>query len=141
MTHPPHLLLFFFFVLILFQIILTALSCSLKLINFTFIHANDLFLITGGLYLLWGTPLHCFRFAHDPWDCYGHRPFLPICENSLVKSFNLFSPLVFLGVRSSSSAGCICWADFTFKGLCYVTHRSLGCICCTLQLEPSFTLW
>lgn len=140
-TSTPFIIVFFPFVPILFQIILTVLSCRLKLINFTFILTTDLFLITGGLYLLWGTSLYCCRFAHDRWDCYGRRPFLPICEDSLVESFNLFPLLVFLGVRSSGSAGCICWADFTFKGLCYVTHRSLGCICFTLQLEPSFTLW
>lgn len=56
MTHSPHLLLFFSFplVLILFQIILTALSCSLKLINFTFI-----------------LPMTCFSSQVDFTSCGG----------------------------------------------------------------------
>lgn len=114
---------YFFLILIPFQMILTALSCGLKHINFTFIPVNDLFLITGGLHLLRRTSLHCFRSAHDHWDCHGHRALLPICEDSLVRCFHLFSRLVFLSVRSCSAVGCIFVTGSTFRGLSYVTQQ------------------
>lgn len=75
--------------------------CGLKRVLAPFHPFNDLFLIIGGLHLLRGISLHSCCFAHDHWDCYIHRALLPICENSLVKSFNIF---LLLCVNFSSSS-------------------------------------
>lgn len=125
MTHPTHIYTYIYIIfyplLILFQIDFSFMW--LEVYELHFHPVNDLFLITGGLHLLRGTSLYFCRFAYDHWDCYSCRPLLPIREGSLVKFFNAFSLLLFLSVRSSSSVGCICVADFTFRGLSYVTQQ------------------
>lgn len=124
MTHPPPATYLFYLILILFQVFSTALLCCLKHISSTHFHpVNDLFLITGRLHLLRWISLYCCRFAHDYWDRYSRRPLLPICKDSLPKSFNLFSLLMFLSERSSSLVGCISVTDSTFRGLSCVTQQ------------------
>lgn len=140
-SHTHTHIFLFHLILILFHNSLTALSCSLKHISFTFIPL-----------------MTCFSSQVDFTSCGG---FLCIAAvllmiigivTAIVLSFQyvslLWSSHLIYSVYSCFSA----WGTAAPKGVSVwlISHsgaflmslnRSPGCICSTLQLEPSFTLW
>lgn len=123
----------------LFQTISTSLSSGLKHINFTFILIMtcvslqvDFTSCTGFLciaavsFMIIGIVtaiILSFQYVRTPWSNFS----------------NLLARVMF--VRMRPLGGIYLCSRFYIQAFLMSLNRFLGCICCTLQLEPSFTRW